>query len=173
MENDFNIILKRRSIRKYENREVSESLVKCLLQAAMSAPSACNQQPWHFVVIQDKAVLNELSEIHSGFHTLKGSSLAILVCGEPEAAKLEFYWEQDCSAASQNILLAATALGLGAVWQGVNPRGGEDSDIIRRIVKLPAYIKPFSLISIGYPAEFIEPSNRFIESKVHYKSIWQ
>lgn len=172
MENDLNIILKRRSIRKYKTQEVPEDLIKDLLQAAMSAPSACNQQPWHFVIIRDKNILNELSKIHSGFHNLKGSPLAILVCGEPEAAKLEFYWEQDCSAATQNILIAATALGLGAVWQGINPRGGQDSDMIRRILNLPNHIRPFSLISVGYPAESLEPSNRFDERKVHYTNTW-
>lgn len=172
MENNLDIILKRRSIRKYKNHEVPEYFIKNLIQAAMSAPSACTQQPWHFVIIEDKAVLKELSEIHSGFLALNDSALAILVCGEPGAAKLEFYWEQDCSAATRNMLIAATAMGLGAVWQGINPRGGEDSDIIRRILKLPVHIKPFSLVSIGYPAEIAEPSNRFCESKIHYSGTW-
>jgi nitroreductase len=168
MKCNIDLILKRRSIRKYEDKEVADDLIKCLLQAAMSAPSAVNQQPWHFFVIKNRGILNELAEIHSGFHNLRGSPLAILVCGEPGAAKLEFYWEQDCSAASQNILPAAAALGLGAVWQGINPRGGSDSDEIRRIVKLPENLKPFSLISIGYPAEFPKPSDRFNEARVHY-----
>ncbi len=172
MENNLKIILNRRSIRRYESREVTNDLIKSLLQAAMSAPSACNQQPWNFVIIQNRNILNELSEIHSGFDNLKAAPLAILVCGEPEAAKVEYYWEQDCSAATQNILIAATTLGLGAVWQGINPRGGEDSDIIRRILKIPNNIKPFSLISIGYPAETLEPSNRFNEKKIHYASTW-
>ncbi len=172
MENDLDIILKRRSIRKYKNQKVPENLIRSLLQAAMSAPSACNQQPWHFVILEDKTVLKELSEIHSGFLTLKGSPLAILVCGEPGAAKLEFYWEQDCSAATQNILIAATAMGLGAVWQGINPRGGEDSDMINRILKLPVHIRPFSLVSVGYPAEMTEPANRFSENKIHYPGTW-
>lgn len=172
MENELNIIFKRRSIRKYKNQEVPNNLINSLLQAAMSAPSACNQQPWHFFIIQNQSVLHELSEIHSGFHNLKSSPLAILVCGEPDAAELEFYWEQDCAAATENILLAATALGLGAVWQGINPRGGEDSDLIRNIVKLPEHIKPFSLVAVGYPAEVLEPSNRFDKNKIHYLSAW-
>ncbi len=172
MENAFDTILKRRSIRKYQNKEVPKELMKSLLQAAMSAPSACNQQPWHFIIIKDKVALNELSKIHSGFLNLKESPVAILVCGEPGAAKLEFYWEQDCSAATQNILIAATALGLGAVWHGINPRGGEDSDAIRKIINIPENIKPFSLISVGYPAEDIKPSDRYYENKVHYGSAW-
>jgi nitroreductase len=172
MENCLDIILKRRSVRKYKNDKVSEDLIKSLLQAAMSAPSAGNQQPWHFVIIEDRAVLTELSKIHGGFVNLERAPLAILVCGEPEAAKLEFYWEQDCSAATQNILLAATALGLGAVWQGINPRGGSDSEAIIGILKLPRHIRPFSLVAVGYPAEVHEPSGRFDDRKVHFPGVW-
>ena len=172
MEKDLSIIFNRKSIRTYDKRQVSEELINILLKAAMSAPSACNQQPWHFVVIRDKTVLTHLSEIHRGFRNLKNSPVAILVCGEPGAATLEYYWEQDCSAATQNILLAATGLGLGAVWQGINPRGGEDSNAIRSIIKLPEYIKPFSLVAIGHPAEIAVPENRFNESRVHYSSVW-
>ncbi len=127
----------------------------------------CKQEFASKFVLKDQK-LSELAEIHSGFHNLRGAPLAILVCGEPEAAKLEFYWEQDCSAATQNILLAAAAIGLGAVWQGINPRGGSDSDMIRSIIKLPVNLKPFSLIAVGYPAESPEPSNRFDEAKIHY-----
>jgi nitroreductase len=172
MENSLDIILKRRSIRKYKSDKVPENLIKSLLQAAMSAPSATNQQPWHFVIIEDRTVLTELSKIHRGFTNLEAAPLAILVCGEPEAAKLEFYWEQDCSAATQNILLAATALGLGAVWQGINPRGGSDSEAIISILKLPGHIRPFSLIAAGYPAEVKEPSGRFDDSKIHFPGAW-
>ncbi len=172
MEKDLSIIFKRRSIRKYQNREVSNELINKLLRAAMSAPSACNQQPWHFVVIRDRVILNQLSEIHGGFNNLKGAPLAILVCGEPGAATLEFYWEQDCAAATQNILLAATESGLGAVWQGINPRGGDDSDTIRKLLELPQHIIPFSLIAAGHPAENPEPADRFNESKIHNSSVW-
>lgn len=172
MENILKDILKRRSIRKYKNQPVPESVVKELLQAAMSAPSACNQQPWHFIIIENREVLCELSKIHSGFTPLKESPLAILVCGEPGAATLEFFWEQDCSAATENILIAATARGLGAIWLGINPRGGEDSDAVRKILELPGHIKPFSLVSAGYPAEAPEPVTRFSESKIHYGSAW-
>ncbi|MCX7710258.1 MAG: nitroreductase family protein [Clostridia bacterium] len=165
-------ILNRRSIRKYKDQSIPKELITTLLQAAMSAPSACNQQPWHFVVIEDKKVLNEISKIHSGFHVLKGSPLAILVCGEPQATQLDFYWEQDCSAATLNIILAAKACELGAVWLGINPRGGEDSDTIRKIVNLPDHIVPFSLVSVGYAAEAPAPADRYNESKIHYGSLW-
>ncbi|MDF2985413.1 MAG: dehydrogenase [Eubacterium sp.] len=172
MEKDLNIIFNRRSIRKFQNREVSDELINSLLRAAMSAPSACNQQPWHFVIIRDRTILNQLSDIHGGFNNLKNAPLAILVCGEPKAATLECYWEQDCSAATQNILLAATALGLGAVWQGINPEGGNDSDTLRRLLKLPEHITPFSLIAAGHPAETSEPADRFNTDKIHYSNVW-
>lgn len=172
MDNLFNSILQRKSIRRYKNQQVPDELVTSILKAAMSAPSACNQQPWHFIVIRDNNILNEISKIHSGFHTLKNSPLAILVCGEPQIAKLEFYWEQDCSAATQNMLLAAKALGLGSVWLGINPRGGEDSERISEILSIPEHIKPFSIVSVGYPDECITPSDRFDEKKVHIQSKW-
>ncbi len=172
MEHLLNCILTRRSIRKYRDCQIPKNLIQNLLQAAMSAPSACNEQPWHFIVIEERDILNRLSAIHSGFQVLKESPLAILVCGEPEAAVLNFYWEQDCSAATENILIAAQACNLGAVWLGINPRGGEDSETIVKILDIPEHIKPFSLVSIGYPAQTLEPSNRFNENKVHYHSNW-
>lgn len=173
MENSFNIILKRRSIRKYEVKEVPMESINKLLQAAMNAPSASNQQPWHFVVIRDKALLLELSQIHSGLSNLKESPLAILVCGEPDATTLKYYWEQDCSAATENMLIAATALGLGAVWHGIKPEESRDSEIFRKTLNIPRHIKPFSVITVGYPAENIESSDRFNEKRVHYANYWQ
>jgi nitroreductase len=172
MENIYNSILNRRSIRKYTDQKVSGDLIKELLKAAMSAPSACNQQPWHYIVIESKDVLGEISMIHSGFSLVKDSSLLILVCGEPEKTQLEFFWRQDCSAATENILIAAQSQGLGAIWLGINPNGGSDTDILRNTLSIPEYIVPFSLVCIGYPAEEKEPSDRFDEGKVHYNSRW-
>lgn len=167
MNETLSCILSRRSIRKYTGNPVPESTVETLLKAAMNAPSACNQQPWHFVLITDKAVLGEISTIHSGFTQLKDASLAILVCGEPGIAILGQYWCYDCAAATQNILLAAHACGLGAVWLGIHPEGGEDSDTISRLIGLPKGIKPFSLIPVGYPAETAKISDRYDKNRVH------
>lgn len=172
MNEKMSLILTRRSVRKYQDKDIPESLIKSLLQAAMNAPSACNQQPWHFVIIKDKEILFELSKIHSGFHVLKDSPMAILVCGEPQATVLDFYWRYDCAAATQNILLAAHACDLGAVWLGIHPDGGEDTDTIKKLLRLPEHITPFSLVSVGYPAEINEPSDRYNKDKIHYSSVW-
>ena len=168
----LNKIAARRSIRKYRDEKVPAELVKELLKAAMSAPSACNQQPWHFVVIEDKKVLATLSEIHGGYTAMKNSPLVILVCGNPEAATLKQYWEHDCAAATENIFLAAQAVELGAIWMGVTQAADRDMEIIRSALNLPQEIIPFSFVAVGYPAEFKEPANRFDEAKVHYNSKW-
>jgi nitroreductase len=161
-------LLSRRSIRKYEDRRLSKEQVTMLLQAAMNAPSACNQQCWHFIVIEDRKKLNELSEIHGGYHTLKNAPLAILVCSEPGTAKLECFVDQDCAAATENILIAAEALGLGALWMGVNQTSPGDSVIIRNVLNIPEEIKPFSFVALGYPTEPAPLQNKYDESKIHY-----
>lgn len=168
----LNHILERRSIRNYTEQPVADHLIKELLHAAMCAPSACNQQPWHFIVIRDREVLRQIAAIHAGFQVLQGAPLAILVCGEPRAAVLEFFWQQDCAAATENILIAAQASGLGAVWLGIHPDGGEDADQIRKLVQLPSFIQPFALVSAGYPAEQKAPSERFKEERVHFQNYW-
>lgn len=171
MNETFHTILERRSIRKYEDRKIPNDLIQDLLRAAMSAPSACNQQPWHFIVVEDKKLLSEISEIHSGYNLLKDSPLMIVICGEPKATILECYWEQDCSAATENILIAAQGMGLGGVWLGINPRTGEHSEIISKILNIPDHIRPFSMVSIGYPAKQKEPANRFDSNRIHY-NMW-
>ncbi|MDP4094448.1 MAG: nitroreductase family protein [Bacillota bacterium] len=172
MNETFADIINRRSIRKYENKPVPREMIFKLLQAAMNAPSACNQQPWHFVIIEDKNILDKISRIHGGFTTIKNSPVTILVCGQPDITQLEFFWQQDCSAATQNIHIAAKSLGLGSVWMGINPNGGQDSDIIREALNLPDNIKPFSLVSVGFPAESRKVEDRFNESRIHYNNVW-
>ncbi len=167
MESTLNSIFTRRSIRKYTNQAVHSDLIKTLIKSAMSAPSACNQQLWHFLVIEDRNTLNKLSAHNSGYSMLKDAPLAILICGEIEAAILKHFWTQDCAAATENMLLAAQASGLGSVWLGIFPE--EDKGIyIREELNIPEHITPFSLVSIGYPAETKEPENRYAEDKIHY-----
>jgi nitroreductase len=159
-------ILTRRSIRQYTSRNVPEALVKALLEAGMSAPSASNLQPWHFVVIRDRSILNEIPKFHPYSEMLKKAPLAILVCGDLKVQKQEGYTVQDCSAATQNILLAAHAKKLGAVWLGVYPRATRIHDI-RKLLGLPEHILPVSLIAIGYPAEQKPREDRYKPDKVH------
>jgi nitroreductase len=160
-------IIKRRSIRHYIRKNVDKSLIDLLLKSAMYAPSANNQQPWHFVVIDQQELFKRIMEVHPYSSMLSEASVAILVCGDEKLELSKGYWPVDCSAATQNILLTAHSLGLGSVWLGVYPRK-ERMDGIREIFSLPSNIQPFSLVSIGYPAEEKETPVRFREDRVRW-----
>jgi nitroreductase len=158
-------ILTRRSIRKYTDKQVSDETVLMLLKAAMSAPSSKNLQPWYFVVIRNRELLAKVPEFHPYADMLPQAALGILICGDAQKSAQEV-WVQDCSAATQNLLLAAHALGLGAVWLGVYPRQ-ERVRGMRQLVNLPQHIHPLALVAIGYPAEQKPPaSERFSLDKV-------
>ena len=160
-------ILSRRSIRRYTDQPVSEEVVEELLKAGMSAPSAGNQQPWQFIIITSRELLDEIPRLHPYASMLPQAKVAILVCGDIQAESFKGYWIQDCSAATENILIAAHAKGLGAVWLGIYPRE-ERVKALQKLLKLPEHIVPLSLISIGYPAEKKPPANRFDSSRVHH-----
>nr|WP_248484811.1 nitroreductase family protein [Tepidibacter aestuarii] len=161
-------ILERRSIRKYEEKEVSDEIVKELLKAAMAAPSSNNMQPWEFLVIRNKEQMSKIVEAKQAATPLMGASVAIAVCADLNVYKGKpNLWVQDCSAATQNILLASHAKGLGAVWISIYPVETRTKKV-QDILGLPEEIIPVSIISIGYPGELKEPSNRYNESKVHF-----
>ena len=159
-------ILSRRSIRRYTRQPVPDATVRQLLRAAMSAPSAGNAQPWQFVVITDRRLLDEIPTFHPYADMVKEASVAIVVCGDLRLEKYKGYWVQDCSAASENLLLAAHALGLGAVWVGVYPTE-ERVGRMQTLLGLPRHVTPLCLIPVGYPAERIERSERYEASRVH------
>jgi len=159
-------ILTRRSIRKYTDRLIPDDMTRMLLDAAMSAPSARNTQSWHFIVIEDRKVLDLIPQVHPYADMVMGAPLAIVVCGDRGMEPNEGYLVQNCSAATQNLLIAANALGLGAVWLGVYPRK-ERVDGIRGLLDIPDGIVPISLVSIGYPAEESYKADRYDESKIH------
>ena len=164
----MDMIFSRRSIRKYKNQEVSDEQLELLLRAGMSAPSAMNSQNWEFIVIKNRDHLTELSELNPYHQMLKEAALAIVVCGDLNKILGEEYWQQNCSAAAQNILTMANSLGLGAVWLGVAPY----EDKMQRLIDnlgLPENIKPLNVISIGVPDEFKRPNNNFDEKKIHYE----
>jgi len=163
-------ILTRRSIRKYSREKITDKQIGIILKAAMYAPSAMNQQPWHFIVIDDREKLNLIMEVHPYSKMLKEAGLAILVCGDERLQLSKGYWVVDCGAATQNLLLAAHGIGLGAVWLGVHPREERKSGI-RKIFHLPDHVQPFSLISIGYPAEEKPVPQRFKPERIH-KNTW-
>jgi len=157
-------ILTRRSIRKYTAQPVSDELVKELLQAAMSAPSAGNEQAWQFVVVRSRQVLDELGKVHP-YAPVHGAPLVIMVCGDLQRESHKGFWSQDCSAATQNLLLAAHANGLGAVWCGCYPRE-ERAAALRKVLGLPEHVVPMALVVIGYPAEQKARQDRYDPAKV-------
>jgi nitroreductase len=160
-------ILSRRSIRKYTSKPVSEDTVNELMEVAMSAPSAGNQQAWQFVVINDRQILDEVPKFHSYSAMLKEAPMAIAVCGDLQLEKNKGFWVQDCSAATQNILIAAQAMGLGAVWLGIYPRE-ERVRGLQELLGLPEHVIPLCLIAVGHPAEEKPRANRYDASRVHW-----
>ena len=163
-------ILSRRSIRKYTPTPVSEEELRIVLDAAMNAPSSSNGQPWHFVVIDDRTVLDEIPKFHQYSSMLKEAPIAIVVCGDIKLERTKGVWVQDCSAATENILLAARAKGLGTVWLGVFPIE-ERVGGLRKLLGLPDNIIPLSIIALGHPGETKPPANRFNAERVH-KNKW-
>ncbi len=162
----MDFILSRRSIRKYTAAPVEEEKISSLLRAAMSAPSAHNQQPWVFVIIDDREVLDRIPEFHPYSSMLLHAPIAILVCADTSNLSSPEFWPQDCSAATENILLAANSCGLGSVWLGVYPRE-ELMSGLSRLLQLPENIQPFSLVSLGYPATEKVASKRFDPARIH------
>jgi nitroreductase len=157
-------IFARRSIREYTSDPVEEQDVRLLLEAAMAAPSASNRKPWHFIVVTRREALQHLAKVHPYGSMLAGAALCIAVCGDPHISPK--YWVQDCSAATENLLLAASALDLGAVWLGVHPRTDRLRSI-REALRVPEEIVPLNLISIGHPAEGKEPRTQYDEARIH------
>ena len=159
-------IFTRRSIRRYSGEPVSEKEVETILKAAMYAPSANNQQPWHFIVITNRETMNRIMKIHPYASMLSRASLAILICGDETLELSKGYWAVDCAAATQNLLLAAHGIGLGAVWCGVHPREERKAGL-KKLFDLPGHVQPFSLISIGKPGEEKSTPERFKPERIH------
>lgn len=157
----------RRSIRQYTEEAVSDENIRTLLDAAMIAPSAGNAQPWHFVVIHDKTILDKIPSIHPYAGMASRAPLGILVCASPNEEKHKGFWPQDCAAATQNILLAANAIGLGAVWTGLHPVEDREQ-AFRELLGIPAEIIPMSFLVIGHPKNDGVYQSRFVDAKVHW-----
>jgi len=162
----FDAILTRRSIRKYKKKTISDKILQNLLHAACSAPSAGNQQPWHFIILDDRKILNIIDTFHPSGKMLKEADKALLVCGDLDLEKFKGYWMIDCAAATENILLAAHIFGLGACWLGLYPREGRVAGM-RKLLKLPPHIIPFALVSLGYPVESKPREERYNTSRIH------
>jgi nitroreductase len=159
-------ILTRRSIRKYSTKNIPEEYYEVMLKAAMHAPSGRNRQPWHFILVTDRQLLSRIAASCQSWHMLVHAASAIVVCGDLEIEDSESFILQDCSAATQNILLAAHELGLGSVWLGVHPR--EDRlNPIKEILHIPDHIVPVSMVSIGSPNEDREAQDRYNLDRIH------
>jgi len=159
----------RRSVRKYEDRPVDRALIRQILTAAMMAPSAGNAQPWQFVVIDDRELLDAASRAHPYVKFVAKAPLGILVCADLGLEKYPGYWVQDCSAAMENLLLAAHGLGLGAVWTGVHPMEDRIAGF-RKLLGLPENVIPLGFAVLGWPAQAPVSENRFREDRVHFNT---
>ena len=162
------VLLKRRSVRKFTDEKVSKAIIDDLLHAAMSGPSACNRRPWEFFVITNETVLKNLKD--SSRFTKIDAQLAFVVCGNLEYAlpkDMAEYWIQDCSAATENILLRVTDLGLGAVWCGIYPQKRAEEKV-RQLLNLDVNLVPLNVIYIGYPNEEPTARDQYDGSKIHY-----
>lgn len=167
----MNMIFKRASVRKYTNQPVTDEQIEMLMKAGMAAPSAKNVQPWEFIVIQKRETMLKITEIHPYSAMLKEAPLVIVVCGNESKiviGGIEELWTQDCAAATQNILLEATELGLGGVWLAVYPKKNIMKNLAELLI-LPDNIVPFSIISIGYPDGEVIPKDKFNPERIHYE----
>ncbi|MCJ7694039.1 MAG: nitroreductase family protein [Anaerolineaceae bacterium] len=170
MSASVDLIFQRRSIRKFLPDSIEDEKIEMILKAGMAAPSAMNMQPWEFIVITAK---EKKSQIRNALPFAKMEApLIICVCGNSKNSRnlvFDRFWVQDCSAATENILLAVVGLGLGGVWCGVHPIGSYVKKI-SEILELPDHVKPLNVILIGYPAEKKEPRTQFKPERVHWQS---
>lgn len=167
--NVIDAILTRRSIRKYTGQIVSDDQLNLLLKAGFQAPSANNMQPWHFIVVKEKENLEKMASIHQYAKMLPQAGCGIIVCGDSGKETRIGYLVEDCSAAIQNILLAAHGIGLGAVWCGIYPND-ERTAKFSEILNLPENIIPVGLIAVGYPNEEKTAQDRFDNTRIHFET---
>lgn len=160
----LDLIYTRRSVREYTDEPVTDEQVEAMLKAAMAAPSAQDLRPWHFVVVRKRKLLDRLSEVHKYAHMLQKAPLGIVVCGDEEVS--EQHWVEDTCAATQNLLLAATAVGLGGVWISVYP-SKKRQKYVRDLLEIPEHVGVLCLVAVGHPAEEKKPRTPYDPKRVH------
>lgn len=162
----FEALYTRRSIRSFTNAPVAEADLETLLRAAMAAPSAGNAQPWHFVVVTERAVLDAIPGIHPYAAMCKTAQAAVVVCAELSLEKHPGNWVLDCAAATQNLMLAARGLGIGSVWCGLYPQQ-ERMAAMAGLLRLPEGVAPHALVVLGHPAQEFKKIDRFKPERIH------
>lgn len=165
-------IMTRASVRKYKPKPVNDSIITTIVKAGMASPTAADQRAWHFVVITDQALKDSISDSFQWMKMVEGCAFAVVVCGNMDKLfdgdrEDGGFWVQDCSAASENMLLAAHALGLGGVWCGVYPNG-DRVEKLAEILNLPNSLRPLNVISFGYPEVPVAPKDKWNPEQVTY-----
>ncbi len=172
MENQtLKIIHQRKSVRHYKDKKVSKKQLETLVKAGMAAPTAMNKQPWTFVVVNKRENLDSLVSYIPSKKMLKTASAAIVVCGDMNQAiegPGQAYWIQDCSAATENILLAAESMDLGAVWLGIYPTE-KNVNAVKECLNLPDHVTPLCVVSVGYPLGDEKPKDKWKPEKLHWE----
>lgn len=169
MVNMIDTIFRRRSIRRYQEKPVEQEKLELLLRAAMAAPSACNSIPWEFVVVTESAVLDQLRDkLRFARYNAPAAIVVLANVKIANNAVAKRYWIQDCSAATENILLAATGLGLGSVWIGVHPLPSAEKPV-REILGIPEHVTPLCVVYVGYPAEEKVPGTKYDSHRVYWE----
>ncbi len=172
MNDIINAILKRRSIRAYTDKEISEDTMNTILKAAMYAPTARNSQEWRFIVVRNPENLQKIQQVQPYNTLLEQANAAVIVCALVESDAAKRYFQQDCGASIQNLMLAAYGLGVGSVWLGVYPNE-QLVDGITKSFKLPKDVFPIGVVALGYPAEEKPDPERFDASKIHNEQWYQ
>ena len=171
MNETINSIMNRRSIRRYKDIPVDRETIEALLKAGMAAPSASNRQPWELIVVTDRSMLDRLAEAHPYARMLLQAPVCIIVCGNRERfypePEVKDYWAQDCSAVTENILVAAQSLGLGTCWCGVFPRK-ERVAAVSKLLGLPEGVLPLNLIAVGHPDDDPPVKDKWRPDRVHW-----
>jgi nitroreductase len=164
MEEMLDLLYTRRTIREFADEAVLDKEVEGMLKAAMAAPSVGDLRPWHFVVVRKRKTLDELAEIHKYAYMLKDAPLAIIVCGDQESS--ERHWVQDTCAATQNLLLAASALDLGGVWISLYPKK-KYQKAVRELLDIPDHVGVLCAVALGHPAEKKKARSHYDVGRVH------
>ncbi|OIO02489.1 MAG: nitroreductase family protein [Desulfovibrionaceae bacterium CG1_02_65_16] len=157
----------RRSVRRYTSQPLDDATLTEVLRCGMQAPSACNEQPWQFVVVRDKTLLAKAGDINPYAKFAKNAPVAVLVCGDMRLDRCQGYWVQDCSNCAMSMLLAAHALGLGAVWTGIYPLA-DRVEGFRKLCGLPAEVTPLALLVLGHMEQTPKPEDRFKAERIHH-----